>query len=176
MNKTAQGLGFVDFANLETSQSPMVPRNPRTPKPPSTMDERRKSTVEDRRKSTTTNRFAAFTNSDIERIKIIDDAIQTISEEEATTSSLGPELLSLDLARIISRALTALNLQPGSREDSLSSHWEPQAKITATTSELNSTIKLQNALLEEVSRSLQSFAVRNTDLIKGNLKLVQERF
>lgn len=133
------------------------------------------------------SRFAAFTNTanaDITYVKGVNDEIQLVlSEEMASNSDYGPKFAAMDLARLISKVMVSLNLQPSKDQPEQINGPNSQRQWTSTSpsgqkasaQEMQSTINLQNVMLSELGKSMQKLSKHNSELVEMNKKLITER-
>ncbi|KAJ3271439.1 hypothetical protein HDV01_006645 [Terramyces sp. JEL0728] len=120
------------------------------------------------------NRFASVAPPDLAHINTINETIKvTLSEEVATNPATLIKFSDIDLSRVINKVIYKLNLTPG--EPSSAEKGVLYDSEEASVEELKSTIKMQNLLLDEIGKSMQTISKQNSDLIASNKKLVQDR-
>jgi hypothetical protein len=151
---------FVDFGNLNTGIS--VPSDPV------------EKVVSARPSSAKGSRFATVANADVVNIKRIHDGLVMgeITEAIGTDASQCPKFYAMDLARTINRVLVSLNLRPSTDEDGPFRAYAPNSKSTA---ELQSTIQVQQELLNELGKNFDYILKYNAQLVELNKSLVHER-
>jgi hypothetical protein len=166
---TDVGSTFLDFGKMPAEE----PRRPRTGSPKNFNT----TTSDDPAKNLTKSRFAAYTNAEVTYVKGIHDEIQSLTEEMAISSDYGPKFLSMDLARLISRLLVNLNLQPSKDPDQLpvQKQWLMNAEGVSSVPELKSTVTIQNVMLNELGKSMQKISKHNLEMVEMNKKLAAER-
>ena len=90
----------------------------------------------------------------------------------------------MDLARLISKVMVSLNLQPTKDQPdqpingpNSMRHWVSSSPPgqKPTMQELKSTISMQNVLVSELGKSMQKMTKHNADLVEYNKKLISER-
>jgi hypothetical protein len=153
-----EGDSFLDFGNLQIAQSEA---NGKPSLPNSNL--------------TKLSRFATVANADVLNIKRIHDAlvIGEMTEAIGTDATKCPKFLAMDLARTINRVLVGLNLRPcNNDEGGLSNAYNPDSN---TIWELQSTIKVQQELLNELGKSLDYFSKYSDQLSHLNKTLTVER-
>lgn len=131
------------------------------------------------------SRFAAFASAEVTYVKGVHDEIQSVLNDElASTQDNGPKFIAMDLARLISKVMVNLNLQPTKDQPDQPingpnsiRHWVSSSPPgeKPTMQELKSTISMQNVLVSELGKSMQKMTKHNADLVEYNKKLISER-
>jgi hypothetical protein len=151
---------FVDFGNLNTGI--VLPADPV------------EVIVSARPSSAKGSRFATVANADVVNIKRIHDGLVLgeMTEAIGTDATQCPKFYAMDLARTMNRVLVSLNLRPSTEDDGPFRAYAPNSKSVP---ELQSTIQVQQELLNELGKNLDYILKYNAQLVELNKTLVQER-
>ncbi|KAJ3255319.1 hypothetical protein HK103_006342 [Boothiomyces macroporosus] len=121
------------------------------------------------------NRFASVAPQDLVHMNTISEVIKvTLSEEAATNPSTLIKFAEIDLSRVINKVISKLHLSPN-EESTDKNLWKVDNLENASVTDLKKMIKMQNLLLDEIGKSMQTISRQNADLIASNKKLLQDR-